>query len=163
MEQVKDTGKIDLSRLTVLAYPPHTEDLEQAKAHIDEYGMCIVSNVLCAQEVATIDQRLKEQAAGEAAGNLGTIVRGDEGFGIRAAREAKVSRLVWNLVNKGECFLPLVDHPKTLPLIQHILGERILLGSIGAHMNGSGNEMMPLHQDQWPLIPQRLPFAAWAN
>ncbi|HUY29144.1 MAG TPA: hypothetical protein VMV27_17165 [Candidatus Binataceae bacterium] len=75
MEQVRDTGKSDLSGLKALAYSPHTEDIEQAKAHIDEYGMCIVGNVLSAPEMATIDQRLKEQAAGEAAGNLGTIVR----------------------------------------------------------------------------------------
>ena len=153
----------DIASLPVLDYPPATEDLEEAKAHIDEYGIAVVGNALTVDEVAVIDRRLEEQAAGEAELRLGTISRGDEGFGVKTSKEEKVSRLVWNLVNKGECFLPLVDHPKTLPLIQHILGERVILGSIGAHMSGHGNERQPLHQDQWPLIPHRLPFAAWAN
>ena len=153
----------DIAGLPVLDYPPITEDLEDARAQIDEYGLAIVGNALTAEEVAVIDQRLTEQAAGEAALGLGTIMRGDEGFGVKTSKEERTSRLLWNLVNKGECFLPLIDHPKTLPLIQHILGERVILGSIGAHLNGPRNERQPLHQDQWPLIPHRLPFAAWAN
>ncbi len=140
----------DIASLAVLDYPPITEDPEEAKAHIDEYGLAVVGNALRAEEVAVLDRRLEEQAAGEAELRLGTIVRGDEGFGVKTSKEDRVSRLVWNLVNKGRCFLPLIDHPKTLPLIQHILGERVILGSIGAHMNGHGNERQPLHQDQWP-------------
>ena len=153
----------EIASLPVLDCPPISEDLDEAKAHIDEYGLAFVGNALTAEEVAVIDQRLLEQAAGEATLGLGTLMRGDEGFGVKTSREDRVSRLLWNLVNKGECFLSLIDHPKTLPLIQHILGERVILGSIGAHMNGHGNERQPLHQDQWPLIPHRLPFAAWAN
>ena len=160
---MKAVNSDDIASLPVLDYPPITEDLEEARTHIDEYGLAIVGNALTAEEVAVIDRRLMEQAAGEAALRLGTIMRGDEGFGVKTSKEDRVSRLVWNLVNKGECFLPLIDHPKTLPLIQHILGERVILGSIGAHTNGHGNERQPLHQDQWPLIPHRLPFAAWAN
>ena len=150
----------EIASLPVLDYPPITEEFEEAKAHIDEYGLAIIGNALTPEEIAVIDRRLEEQAAGEAELGLGTIARGDEARGVKIAKEDKVSRLVWNLVNKGRCFLPLIDHPKTLPLIQHILGERVILGSIGAHMNGHGNERQPLHQDQWPLIPHRLAFAA---
>ena len=156
-------AETELSALPALDYPPFTRDLEEARAQIDEYGLCVIEDALSRDEVLRIGQRLEAQAAGEAARKSGTIVRGDEGFGVRSTLEQKVSRLVWNLVNKGECFLPLIDHPKVLPLIQHILGEQLILGSIGAHMNGDGNEQMPLHQDQYPLIPKRLPFAAWAN
>jgi ectoine hydroxylase-related dioxygenase (phytanoyl-CoA dioxygenase family) len=154
---------VDLESLPVLEYPPMTEDFDEAKAHIDEYGLAIVGNVLSAQEVAIIDERLTEQAAGEAERGLGSRMRGDEGLGARPSEQQCVSRLLWNLVNKGECFLPLIDHPKVLPLIQYIVGKRVLLGSFGAHMNGPGNECMPLHQDQWPLIPHHLDFCAFAN
>ena len=34
---------------------------------------------------------------------------------------------------------------------------------MGAHMNGSGNERMPLHMDQWPLVPHPLDFPVMAN
>ena len=154
---------VDLSSLPVLDYPDPTEDLEQAKANIDEFGIALVANALSPAEVAVIDERLTEQAAGEAKLGLGSPLRGDEGSGARATKDQRVSRLLWNLVNKGDCFLPLIDHPKCLPLVQHILGKRLLLGSFGAHMNGPGNELMPLHQDQWPLIPHHLDFCAFTN
>lgn len=155
--------EIDVKKLPVLDYPPLTVDFEQAKADIDKFGMCFIRDGLSKDEVAEINDRLNEQAAGEHERKLGTLMRGDEGYGVQTTKGEKVSRLVWNLMNKGECFLPLIDHPKALPLIEHILGKQVLLASFGAHMNGSGNEMMPLHQDQWPLIPHHLPFAAWAN
>ena len=159
----RDRDEIDLSSLPVLDYPALTEDLEEAKANIDEFGIALVANALSPEEVAVIDARLTEQAAGEARLGIGTLVRGDEGFGARPSKEERVSRLLWNLVNKGDCFLPLIDHPKCLPLVQHILGKRLLLGSFGAHMNGHGNELIPLHQDQFPLIPHHLDFCAFTN
>ena len=30
-------------------------------------------------------------------------------------------------------------------------------------MNGSGNERMALHQDQWPLVPHPMKFPFMAN
>jgi hypothetical protein len=153
----------ELSSLPALDYPALTDDLGQARADIDEYGIALVADALSQAEVRVIDDRLNEQAAGEAKLGVGTALRGDEAFGARPPKEKQVSRLLWNLVNKGDCFLPLIDHPKSLPLVQHILGKWLLLGSMGAHMNGPGNELMPLHQDQWPLIPHHLDFCAFTN
>ena len=82
---------------------------------------------------------------------------------MQSPEEEKVSRLIWNLLNKGDCFLKLLDHPKILPLVQHLIGEKVCLCSIGAHMNGSGNERMALHQDQWPLVPHPMDFPFMAN
>ena len=146
-EHARDWSGVDPATLPVLDYPPLTEDLEEAKAHIDEYGIALVENALSPEEVAVLDARLTEQAAGETARDLGNRMRGDEGFGARPSADERVSVLLWNLANKGDCFLPLIDHPKCLPLVQHIIGKRVLLGSLGAHMNGHMNELMPLHQD----------------
>lgn len=154
---------VDLASLPVLDFPPLTDDPEEAKAHLDEYGACILADVLTPLQVEEIDVRLLEQAAGEEALGLGSKMRGDEGLGVKTAVEERVSRLVWNLINKGTCFLSLIDHPKILPLVKHILGEKLILCSTGAHMNGPGNELMALHQDQFPLIPHNLPFAAMCN
>ena len=143
--------------------PPLTDDLEEAKNHLDEYGVCIVKDAFSPEEVDVIDKRLKEQFAGEEKNKVGTKSRGDEGYGVKSSNEEKVSRLVWNLINKGDCFIPLIDHPKLFPLINHILGEHVVLCSMGAHMNGSGNERMPLHMDQWPLVPHPLDFPVMAN
>ncbi len=151
------------TELKPLDYPPLTEDLEEAKIHLDKFGVCIIKNAFSTEEVEIMDKRLKEQFAGEEKHGVGSKVRGDEGFGVQSSNEEKVSRLVWNLINKGDCFIPLINHPKIYPLIEHIIGEKAILCSMGAHMNGSGNERMPLHQDQWPLVPHPLEFPVMAN
>ena len=48
------------------------------------------------EEVSVLDQRLNEQAAGETEHGVGSLVRGDEGFGAKPSREQRVSRLLWN-------------------------------------------------------------------
>ena len=149
--------------LKPLDYPPLTEDLEQAKNHLDEFGVCIIKNAFSPKDIEVMEIRLKEQFSGEEKHGVGSKVRGDEGYGVKSSNEEKVSRLVWNLINKGDCFIPLINHPKIYPLIEHIIGEKTILCSMGAHMNGSGNERMPLHQDQWPLIPHPLDFPVMAN
>ena len=152
-----------LKDLTIMDYPPLTDDLKEAKEHLDLYGMALIKNALSEDEINQMDQRLTEQFYGEEKYKVGSKVRGDEGLGAVSSEEEKVSRLVWNLINKGDCFLKLIDHPKILPLIQHIIGDRVCLCSMGAHMNGSGNERMALHQDQWPLVPHPMEFAFMAN
>ena len=151
------------TELEPLDYPPLTEDLDEAKIHLDQFGVCIIKNAFSTEEVETMEKRLKEQFAGEENHGVGSKVRGDEGYGVQSSNDEKVSRLVWNLINKGDCFIPLINHPKIYPLIEHIIGEKTILCSMGAHMNGSGNERMPLHQDQWPLVPHPLDFPVMAN
>lgn len=156
-------NKTDLKNLTYLDYPPITDDLELAKSHLDDYGVAIIKDVLSSESVNKIKERLEEQFYGEEKYNVGSKSRGDEGFGQEVKEEEKVSRLVWNLINKGDCFLQFIDHPKILPLIQHAIGEKVILCSMGAHMNGSNNQRMPLHQDQWPLVPHPMNFDFMAN
>ena len=91
--------------LETLEYPPLTEDIEEAKNHLDKYGMALISNVLSSDEIDEMDQRLNEQFLGEEKYKVGSKVRGDEGLGVESSEEEKVSRLVWNLINKGDCFL----------------------------------------------------------
>jgi ectoine hydroxylase-related dioxygenase (phytanoyl-CoA dioxygenase family) len=154
---------IPLKDYKALDYPPLTEDLEEAKSHLDKYGMALIKDALSKDEVHEMGERLIEQFQGEEKFKVGSKLRGDEGLGVKSSDEEKVSRLVWNLINKGDCFLKLIDHPKVLPLIQHMIGERVCLCSMGAHMNGSGNERMALHQDQWPLVPHAMDFPFMAN
>ena len=84
-----------------LDYPPLTEDIEEAKSHLDKYGMALIANALNDEEVREMDERLNEQFLGEEKHKVGSKVRGDEGLGIQSSEEEKVSRLVWNLINKG--------------------------------------------------------------
>lgn len=144
---------VDLNTLTVLDYPPLTDDFELAKKHIDEYGMCLLKDVVSADEIDVIETRLTEQAAGESARDQA------EGEPVKK----KISQLVWNLINKGDCFIPLIDHPKIMPMVRYIIGEKVLLCSMGVHMHGPNNKLMALHQDQWPLMPYVMPVAVMCN
>ena len=100
---------MQITDLKTLDYPPLTNDLEEAKSHLDKYGMALIKDVLSQEEVEEMDQRLNEQFLGEEKYQVGSKIRGDEGFGIESSEEEKVSRLVWNLINKGDCFLKLID------------------------------------------------------
>ena len=51
--------------LETLDYPPLTEDIEEAKNHLDKYGMALIANVLNEDEVEEMDRRLNEQFLGE--------------------------------------------------------------------------------------------------
>ncbi|MDG2305278.1 MAG: phytanoyl-CoA dioxygenase family protein [Candidatus Binatia bacterium] len=125
--------------------------------------MCLIPEAIPGELVREIDERMKEQASGEESLGLGATFRGDEAFGGQAAPEGRVSRLLWNLVNKGSVFLPLIDHPTVFPLVEEMLGDRIRLAALAGHMNGHNNEQIPLHQDQTAHIPRPLSFIAWAN
>ena len=46
------------TELKTLEYPPLTEDLEEAKAHLDKYGMALIANVLDKDEVEEMDKDL---------------------------------------------------------------------------------------------------------
>ena len=75
--------------LETLEYPPLTEDIEEAKNHLDKYGMALIANVLSGDEIDEMDQRLNEQFLGEEKYKVGSIVRGDEGLGVESSEEEK--------------------------------------------------------------------------
>ena len=62
IKELKPSNKtMNDTELKTLEYPPLTEDLEEAKAHLDEYGMALIANVLDKDEVEEMDKRLNEQ------------------------------------------------------------------------------------------------------
>jgi ectoine hydroxylase-related dioxygenase (phytanoyl-CoA dioxygenase family) len=154
---------VDLDTLPVLDFPPLTDDLALARAHIDEYGMCLIRDAISQAEVDVIENRLNEQAEAEGSLELAAKMQSGEGQGKPSTDEQKVSRLLWNLINKGDCFIPLINHPTIIEMVRYIIGEKVLLCSMGAHMNSPDNQRMPLHQDQWPLVPHPMPVAVMCN
>ena len=52
---------MQITDLKTLDYPPLTNDLEEAKSHLDKYGMALIKDVLSQEEVEEMDQRLNEQ------------------------------------------------------------------------------------------------------
>ena len=66
--------------------PPLTTDLEEAKAHLEEYGLARIADALDADDLAAARQRIDEQATAEAGTTMG-ITDGD----ARADSAARIS------------------------------------------------------------------------
>ena len=94
--------------------PTPTKNLHKARKDLDKYGFCLVPDALNAEEIATAQKRLLEQA--EAEENLGLSFRDGGDKQEVKFKEGKIDKdsfsvangginqRLWMLVNKGECF-----------------------------------------------------------
>lgn len=105
--------------------------LQQAFWEMDVYGFTLLKGVLNAEEVMALRVSLAEWAE-----RLGTVqkFRGQAGH-------------VSNLPALDTLYHPLIDHPRTLPVIEHVLGEEIILGSLNARIVRPGDPEQGLHSD----------------
>lgn len=67
-------------------------------------------------------------------------------FQGKAGDKAHLQRRVWNLLNKGDVFVDMVQHPKVIELVGKFLGSEFCLGSIAA------NRILPGGPGQEPHI-----------
>ena len=121
---------------TALQLPPLTDDLDEAKAHLDEFGIARVADALDTAELDALKARLVEQAARERDAGVAFIDGG--GFNQR----------VWNLPSKGAAFRDLLRKPLVRTLARHILDGDYALSSHTANIAGPGGAPMALHSDQ---------------
>jgi ectoine hydroxylase-related dioxygenase (phytanoyl-CoA dioxygenase family) len=128
-----------------------TTDLERAKADLAEHGYCLVEGALDAAEVARLRGRLVALAAQEV--EDGTDYVYDNGANQR----------VWQLLNKGEMFEELAQHPLAIDFMGHLLGSPFLLSNIDANIAGPGGTPMFLHADQSFVQPPWPPYPLVAN
>jgi len=135
-----------------LGLPPPAEDMEEAKRHLSEYGMCFVHDVLSGSEIEALKSALDRQAAVER--ELGKLAPP----GALGTKQG-----VANLVNKGRVFLDLVERPETDELAGFLLGRHFLISSItGGMFHGTTTEPQPLHRDQG-YVPAMAAFPAVCN
>lgn len=75
-------------------------------------------------------------------------VEGDKATHFHGAHEDKIhlQRRVWNLLNKGEVFERMVQHPAVIAILNEFLGNEFILGSIAA------NRLLPGSPGQEPHI-----------
>ncbi len=128
--------------------PAPTRDIAQARRDLAQTGCCIVPDVLSPQEVAALLARTLEQAACERAAGVASC---ETGAGRTAYTNDGPNQRVWNLLNKGEEFAPVAEHPLILDLVRAVLGPDILLSSLTANIAGKGGSEMFLHMDQGSL------------
>lgn len=106
-------------------------DLQQAFWEMDVYGFTLLEQVLSPDEVETMRERLIHWEA---------QVGGEQHFLGQAG-------LVTNLPALDPTFHPIIDHPRTLPIIEHVLGQLIILGSLNARIVRPNDPVQGLHSD----------------
>ncbi|MEM7015707.1 MAG: phytanoyl-CoA dioxygenase family protein [Pseudomonadota bacterium] len=135
-----------------LPMPEPTPDMEQAKADLTEYGMCILTDVLNKDEVEVLRDKLGKQADAERA--LGELAP----LGAVGRKQS-----VPNMVNKGREFLDLIERSESDELAGYMLGKHFLLSSmVGGIFRDTTAEPQALHRDQGQ-VPATADFPAACN
>ena len=107
-------------------------DLDQAIFELDLFGFTVLPSVLGENEVGKLTSLLDEA---------------DEAIGIDYVYDGAYARLVPCVPAIADEFLPLVDHPTVLPILEAVLGEDIVLGSMNSRILRPGDPMQGLHSD----------------
>ncbi|KAK6822026.1 Phytanoyl-dioxygenase [Apiospora arundinis] len=123
--------------------PEATEDIEQVKRDIEEFGYGLAKNVLSPEQVAIMRKAVTEQAAGERKAGIAQVDGGPDGPNQR----------LWTLINKGDDFLDLLNHPIIDEFIPWFLGEHAIITTYTANIARPGNVPMQLHTDQVAVQP----------
>ncbi|KAI7921084.1 hypothetical protein M0657_006262 [Pyricularia oryzae] len=133
--------------------PQPTEDLEQVKRDIEEFGYGLIANALLPAEVAIIRDAVMSQAAGEQAAGVATFDGGPD----------KPNQRVWNLINKGDEFIDLLNHPLIDAIVPWFLGEHAHISTYTANIARPGNVPMIVHTDQAAKTPPQRHLALGLN
>ncbi|KAI1404169.1 PhyH-domain-containing protein [Hypoxylon fuscum] len=123
--------------------PVPTEDIDQVKRDIREFGYGFVKNALTPTQVAVLKKAVQEQAAGERKAGVAKMDGGPNAPNQR----------VWVLTNRGDEFLDLLNHPLIDEMVPWVLGDHALLHSYFANIARPGNVPMQLHTDQVGIQP----------
>ncbi len=114
---------------------------EQMPDIIEEFisgaGAVVIRGAFSADEVAAARALIMEYSADE---DKETHFQGAN------ADTLHLQRRVWNLLNKGEIFEAMIQHPDVVKIASAILGDKFILGSIAA------NRLLPGGPGQEPHI-----------
>ena len=127
--------------------------MEAIRCQLDEEGYCVISDVLGAEELATVRQALDRAAAEDDAA----------GVALRYGPDGSNQRL-WALLNRGDEFVRLATHPLALEIVRSGLGQDIQLSNLSANITGPGGdrEIGRLHTDQG-FLPEPWPYQLATN
>ena len=106
-------------------------ETEKAIQEVDVYGFTILESVLSRDDADAMRESLIECMAEH---GTDSNHRGTAGH-------------VANLPVMDKAFWPTIDHPRTLPILEHFLGTNLILGSLNARIVRPGDGLQGLHSD----------------
>ncbi len=145
-------------RPTLARLPRATTDGAVGRRDLDEAGYCIVADALSPELIERLRRRVDQQAAGERAAGL-AFFEGARADGM----DGRPNQRLHALVNKGDVFRELLDHPLVDGFFPTRLGEQFVMASYFCIIAGPGGAPMALHTDQIPVMPAIREFAVGLN
>ncbi|KAK2024002.1 phytanoyl-CoA dioxygenase [Colletotrichum zoysiae] len=127
--------------------PKPTEDVARLKRDLKKWGYAICANALNAEQVRIIRTALEEQA--EAERLIGVAYLDSE----HKKPGDEPNQRVWNLPNKGDEFLDLLNHPIIDAVMPSMLGRAFSLFSMTANIVRPGASGLYMHHDQMAMTP----------
>ncbi|KAL0938250.1 phytanoyl-dioxygenase [Colletotrichum truncatum] len=139
---------ISSDELNVESLPKPCEDIQQIKSDLIKWGYAFVANALTAEEVKVIKTALEEQAAGERQAGIAHMAN------LHKSADDKPDQRVWNLVNKGDEFLDLLNHPLIDAIMPWFLGREFGLFAMTATIVSPRSKSgIYMHTDQMDMTP----------
>ena len=106
---------------------------EQAIAELDVYGFTLIPDVLNRNQVNALKQAL---------------ISSSEEKGRHDYKNRGVpSLIVFNLPTLNPVFFQIIDHPRILPILEHILDRSLILGSLSSRIVRPGDGFQDFHSD----------------
>jgi hypothetical protein len=133
--------------------PEPTEDLNQVKKDIEDFGFGFVKNALDPKQLGSLREAIRQQGEGEIRAGVANMDGGPKAPNQR----------IWTLINKGQEFLDLLEHPLVDKIVPEFLGEHALIHSYSANIARPGNDAMMLHTDQIAIQPPMRSMAFGLN
>ncbi len=111
-------------------------ETKKAIQEVDVYGFTLLESVISRDDAEAMREALIRciAAHGTESNNRGTAAH------------------VSNLPTMDQVFWPTIDHPRTLPILEHFLGTDLILGSLNSRIVRPGDGLQGLHSD----IPQTM-------
>jgi hypothetical protein len=144
--------------------PEPTSDLTQLNRDVAECGYGILLDALDPALLADLRTRVLEQAAGERSHDVAYYF-GDDLTGMpgtHGGSKPAPNQRIGNLLNKGEAFRTLLNHPLIAEAVPPMLGPDYLLSSLSAMIMQKGGVAQVIHADQ-QFVPFRTPQAVVCN
>lgn len=119
------------------------EAVAAGKADLLARGFCVIEDILDPLDVRELRDRVYALAREE-------VLAGESWF-------SNGNQRIFMLLNKGQQFVRLAEHPGALDLVGSLLGPDFLLSSITANIANPGNVPQALHADQ-QYVPPPWPY-----
>jgi ectoine hydroxylase-related dioxygenase (phytanoyl-CoA dioxygenase family) len=127
--------------------PAPTRDMARLKSDLETYGYCVIEQALEGKTLEAVQKRLIAQAAAERQMHNNK----------NPANMDPVNQWVGMLLNKGDIFFELVNHPIAMSLVEHLIGPEYVISCVDAQIQHPGAGVMPLHTDQWWMPAPQVP------